>query len=164
MSEKNQSHQKVNHYPYLKVGLGFAFGGFWGGIILSCINLVSTSEDMTLYDISETFFFVSILGLIMGFIPAFLTGVYCLYHKLSIKTWIDYIHVSIVGYILSFIFFFTFNEYFLKGSWLSFQWKDYFYFGFIGGISAMICGKLFLPKLQDLSIQFYQNSSLGDKT
>lgn len=142
-------------YPICKVLCGFAFGGIFGGLILCLgdvsINMLDLDHYIWTYNLKEILFMLfwyKMIGLVFGFIPAFLTGIYCLTLKLNIKTWIDYIHLFTIGYILSFIYFLVSDKFFIKikGFVLFSTEEDYSLFGFIGGISAIICGKLFLPK------------------
>lgn len=154
-------------YPIGTVLAGFTFGGVFGGLIVFIVEVIEKMMDLNLHiwmnDLGSILLAsvgYAILGIIFGFIPAFLTGIYCSLRKIVIKNWKSYLHLYLVGTLCSAIYFATwvnFSDYTLE--YIFELWA----MGSIGGISAMICGKLFLPKLQDLSIQFYQNSSLGDK-
>ncbi|STZ09448.1 Uncharacterised protein [Moraxella caprae] len=88
-------------------------------------------------------------GILLGFIPALLTGIY-----LSIKEFIiieakDYGFLFLIGS-LSVLFSITILIIITNPNPLIFDFNDTIItilLAIIGGISAMICGKLFLPKL-----------------
>ncbi|STY92935.1 hypothetical protein [Moraxella bovis] len=148
-------------YPKIKVIFGFGlcggaiglfimmFGVFTEGMIKDASGILSRMPtDTTIYSMVSgifSFLFGGIaLGTIFGCIPAFLTGIYCAIFNFIMMKKLDYAHLYVVGTIFSAIYF---------NHWLNLPdefWQrmfDLWVWGSIGGISAMICGKFFLPKL-----------------
>ncbi|MBE9577659.1 MULTISPECIES: hypothetical protein [Moraxella] len=144
-------------YPKIKVIFGFGLlGGMIGlmtvfvidrmtrlivngGNLFYDINIISLIEK-----IFSVLLFSIIFGTVFGCIPAILTGIYCAIFNFIIAKNLDYLHLYVVGTIFSAIYF---------NHWINLPdefWQiiyTLFSLGSIGGISAMICGKLFLPKL-----------------
>ncbi|MDO4896404.1 MAG: hypothetical protein Q3971_03480 [Moraxella sp.] len=157
------AYAKQNGFVYPKFKVIFSYGLF-GGMIGFCILILGAFTEALMQDASGVFFRmttditihsmmigifsflmgVSILGAVFGCIPALLTGIYCAMFNFIIMKKLDYIYLYVVGTIFSAIYF---------NHWLNLPdefWQrlyDLWLWGSIGGISAMICGKLFLPKL-----------------
>ena len=135
-------------YP-IYIPLAFIFmGGFIGGAILGLISSVRSIFKFN--DIDSSDFFVVIIfggfGIIFGFIPSLLMGIYVTYRRLFITNWRDYVHLYAVGTFISVI-------YFLCWSYMDSTEPSKFTTlwavvnGSIGGISAVILGKIFIPKI-----------------
>lgn len=141
-------------YPRLYVIVKFGgIGGFIGGLIFACgmgfdilfihpQHLIFSLETIGMMILALGSF--GLLGVLMGLIPATVTGLYVAMQKMILMSWWDYLHLYIFGTIvsaISFIFWGNFRDdtplEIARTLWL---------FGSVGGISAMICGKLFLPK------------------
>lgn len=140
-------------YPIGKVLFSFAFGGIFGGLIVFIIEMIEKLFDLNhhiwtndLGSILLASVGYMIWGAILGFIPAFLTGIYCSLRKIVIKNWKSYLHLYLVGTLCSAIYFATWAT--LSDATLAYIF-ELWAIGSVGGISAMICGKLFLPKLED---------------
>lgn len=144
-------------YPKFKIVLYFGlFGGMIGlmtmlifdfisRIILKDVNLLDNINILSFFEgIFYFAMFSTFFGTVFGFIPALLTGVYCAIFNFIIMKKLDYMHLYIIGTIFSAIYF-NFWANLSDDFWQRMYelWK----LGSIGGMSAMICGKLFLPKL-----------------
>lgn len=153
------TYAKQNGFVYPKFRVGFYFGLFGGMIgvmtmlifdfisqiilneanLFDNINILSFFEGIFYFAMFSAFF-----GTVFGCIPALLTGIYCAIFNFIIMKKLDYIHLYVVGTIFSAIYFnFWANLSYEFWQRMYELWK----LGSIGGISAMICGKLFLPKL-----------------
>lgn len=138
-------------YPKFKVIFGFGLGGgAVGGFFLGLYNsffgfLQMPNKDIIL--ILNTFaqsivisLLFSLLGILFGAIPAFFTSFYLTATDFIIVKKFDYIKLFLVGFVATF-FIYCFML-IIKENLIN---NILFYS--LGGISAMICGKLFLPKL-----------------
>ncbi|WP_019518994.1 hypothetical protein [Faucicola boevrei] len=148
-------------YPKEKVILGFTLlGGMVGGFIFGLGimlvfiigDIINNKNILTVNSFVELLLSLlsfSLVGLFVGGIPALITGIYLAMTEFIIINKKDYLSLLLTGGIITIficlilIFLKTANEASLD-------------FGvnlillilfFIGGLSAMICGKLFLPKL-----------------
>lgn len=147
-------------YPKLKVIFSFVFsGGVVGGNIAGHLlffdDLIKNINnldmvDFLLFELKFIFGF-SFFGIWTGGIPAFLSGIYFLKKEFFIMHTKDYFRIFLVGFLITAIcalFVVMFGN--QHPNMQSSIW-DFFIiplpFALIGGISAMICGKLFLPKL-----------------
>ncbi|AWY19719.1 hypothetical protein [Moraxella bovis] len=152
-------------YPKIKVIFGFGLlGGMIGGIMFCCIGfMIETTYEQIINHISHKgiislflklpFYILgfAFLGAWAGGIPAFLTGIY-----LSFKNFIfidkkDYVKIFAIGFLITSIFALLMVVFSNQQPNMQITIWDFFLISFplaiIGGISAMICGKLFLPKL-----------------
>lgn len=152
-------------YPKIKVIFGFGLcGGIIGVIMFGCIHfMIETTYEQTINHISHNgminsflklpfyIFGFAFLGSGVGGIPAFLTGIY-----LSFKNFIfidkkGYIKIFTIGFLITAIFALLIVVFGNQQPNMQITIWDLFIMPFplaiIGGISAMICGKLFLPKL-----------------
>lgn len=138
-------------YPFGTVLAGFAFGGIFGGLIVFIVEVIEKITDLNHHIWTNDFINIVfsslaylIFGFVFGLIPAFLTGIYCSLRKIVIINWKSYLHLYLVGTLCSAIYFAT---------WVNFSDDTLEYIfelwaiGSVGGISAMICGKLFIPKI-----------------
>ena len=130
------------------------YGGAIGGYLLcmlmlsekaiSGINFLSLVGNI--FGLVIFSFIGAFVGVALGFIPATLTGFCVANCKIVISNLTDYLKLFIVGGLITLIFgliWFFFND---KVD----VFKDFnFYLGTIilGGLTSMICGRLFLPKL-----------------
>lgn len=131
-------------YPRLYVWSAFSlFGGLTGGICVSAYDfLYNLTIGDSLLSVSD-YLSLAILGGIFGFPPATLTGLYASFRKIILTNFIDYLHLYLVGTLISAIDFNLWGNF--SDGWQ--RYLELWQIGSIGGISAMICGKLFLPKL-----------------
>lgn len=149
-------------YPNLKVFLGFlllggATGGFFLGFYHTILNFLQAPNKDIIF-ILNTFaqsliiaLIFSLLGILFEAIPAFLTSFYLTATNFIIVKKFDYIKLFLLGFISTFLvycFVLIFAENLINN----------ILFYSLGGISSMICGKLFLPKLSDLPKDFNQKN------
>ncbi|WLF83638.1 hypothetical protein [Moraxella sp. ZY210820] len=180
MNNKQITQQLEQHgWQYDGVGTVALFslcGGFIGGVVVAIAMgifsiitgivemLINLHFNVNIVEIILSIFapvVFGLIGLFLGFIPALFTGLYCAWRKVMIVDLLSYVRLYKIGFLSTSaccLFMFPVRDSIIGSIFICFV------FGLVGGISATICGKLFLPKLQDLSMQFYQNSSLGDKT
>lgn len=157
----NYAKQNGFLYPKKKVIFGYGlcggtigffimmFGAFTENMIKDAGRILSyIPSDITIYSIIVNvfgFLFGSfVFGTVFGCIPAVLTGIYCAIFNFIIVKKLDYIHLYVVGTLFSAIYFDFWGD-LLDEFWQ--RMYDLWEWGSIGGISSMICGKLFLPKL-----------------
>lgn len=131
-------------YPKLYVWSAFSlFGGLIGGIGASLYNfLYNLTIGDSLLSLGD-YIGIALLGGIFGFPPATLTGLYASLRKIVLSSFLDYFHLYLVGTLISAIDFNLWDNF--SDGWQ--RYVELWQIGSIGGISAMICGKLFLPKL-----------------
>lgn len=148
-------------YPKAKVILGFTLlGGIVGGFIfglgitLSWIisDIINNKNILTIkyfLELPSLLLVFSLAGIFIGGIPAFLTGIYLATTEFIITSKKDYFSLVIIGGAITiFISLILILLISTKGqtidAYINF---DFLILFLIGGISSMICGKLFLPKL-----------------
>lgn len=148
-------------YPKEKVILLFSLcGGAVGGFVLGISlflyfdfsDIIKNQNIFTVKNLLETLlslFGVSLAGVFFGFIPALITGIYLAMKEFIIINKKDYLSLLLTGGIITiFIFLILILLISTKGQTIDAYINLVFLILFlIGGISAMICGKLFLPKL-----------------
>lgn len=146
--KKETRHTHKNGFSYPRyVPLAFVLlGGFIGGCIIGLISSIMAISNFNNIDISYLFMVVifGVFGIVFGFIPALLMGVYVAYRRFIIVDWHDYVHLYVVGTFISAIYFLCWSNVALnEPSDMAKLWV----MGSIGGISAVLIGKLFIPKI-----------------
>lgn len=142
-------------YPKAKVILGFGIIGTLIGTLLLMIPIffgvvLDNGISFNQSDVIESLYFLGffmVVGAMFGCVPAFLTGIILALKEYSICRLLDYCWVFLLGAVLSF------GGFILMMRELYEVWVI---IALLGGISSMICGKLFLPKLSDLPKDFNQ--------
>lgn len=122
-------------YPYKKVLLGFTLlGGAVGGFLLG----LSTEIYYGSYHLNSILFslLLAFFGIGFGLIPASISGIFLCCIKFYIKNFIDYIKLFVLGWLISAMFFY----------FSGLKFNDWIFVSSAGGMSAVVCGKLFVPK------------------
>lgn len=148
-------------YPKEKVILlftlcGGAVGGFVLGIFIGLPFIISIDIDDNIKILREFLFFIigiTSISILVGGIPALLIGIYLAMTEFIIANKKDYLLLLLIGgmitvficLILIFVLAIT-NKEMIDGSNTVILLILLILF-LSGGLSAMICGKLFLPKL-----------------
>lgn len=143
-------------YPKASIVIEFAIGGgAIGGFIVGVI-ICTIAAFVYLFEINKELnlsttdlilmlfypFLAAMIGIIVGFVPALLMGLWASYKKMIIVDKKDYLHLFTAGMLVSII------SYMAAAMFNATQMiVPSFGLALIGGLSAMICGKLFLPKL-----------------
>lgn len=152
------------------------FGGSVGGLIIGwCLVLLITLQDIFINDFNLNDFFelgamaflVAFVGFFVGFLPALVSALIIVKKRLNLSMQKVYKQLFMIGFLSTFIpvclYVLVYGIYLLirlgiNPESLSFMIKKYFSINsidnvlgtliicIISGISAMICGKLFLPK------------------
>ncbi|MDO4441391.1 MAG: hypothetical protein Q4B81_04335 [Moraxella sp.] len=132
---------------------GGAVGGFLIALVSIFYQFVDYIQNRRLfYDFIETvvasLFFMPLIGAVVGSIPALLTGIYLAYTRFYIAEKAHYAYLFLMGIVVSFlVFVIAFTVIFHGKSVASEDIMGCLLFSLAGGLSAMICGKLFLPKI-----------------
>lgn len=157
MQSTNQN-AKRTIYPKSKVIFGFGLtGGAIGGFFVALANIFLRSVDYTndqrlLYEFLEMIVFsltiLPLFGILVGGIPAFLTGIClaCLQFSIGKKT--HYVQLFLTGMIITFI---VYGIFIVSTGYFSIGLKDIvdnLQFSIVGGLSSVVCGFLFLPKIR----------------
>lgn len=146
MKKAPRNAKNSTNYP-IYTPLAFVFlGGFIGGFIIGLISSIMAISDLNDIDVAHLFMMgiFGVFGIVFGFIPALLMGIYVAYRQFVIIHWRDYVHLYAVGTFISAIYFLCWSDVALnEPSDVVALWA----MDSIGGISAMILGKLFIPKI-----------------
>lgn len=145
-------------YPRFRVVMCFLLaGGAVGGFLIALVSIFYQFVDYIqnrrlFYDFIETvvasLFFMPLIGAVVGSIPALLTGIYLAYTRFYIAEKAHYAYLFLMGIVVSFlVFVIAFTVIFHGKSVASEDIMGCLLFSLAGGLSAMICGKLFLPKI-----------------
>lgn len=156
MQSTNQTAERTI-YPKSKVIFGFGLaGGTIGGFFVALANiflrLVDYANDQRLlYESLEMIVFsltiMPLFGILVGGIPAFLTGIClaCLQFSIGKKT--HYTKLFLIGLMITCVTYLAFSLIF-DYSITPKDITDSLQFGIVGGLSSMVCGFLFLPKIR----------------
>lgn len=147
-------------YPKSKVIFGFgltggAIGGFFVALANIFLRLVDYANDQRLfYEFLEMIVFsltiLPLFGILVGGIPAFLTGVYLTYIRfnLNLDKKTHYVQLFLIGTIITFV---VYTIFIVSTGYFSIRLKDIvdnLQFSIVGGLSSVVCGFLFLPKIR----------------
>lgn len=124
------------HYSMKRVIVQYClFEGMIGGAIL-CIYLTIKSRDILMLSMLPMMMYFS---LILGFIPALLTGVFVAAQKLY-RSWLSTIKAAVTGLIVGMIYASGYVEGSDKGL------LDIFLLGLVGALSSALLSRFVLPK------------------
>ena len=140
----------MNDYPTLKVMLCYGLlGGFITGILVSMsLMIVLDNDTQTMLDL---IIMGGVLGLIIGFIPAILTG-FILAKLSAVKDgFVDYALMFMVGGCVSMGFALLLFLIISGFDAISFSLFIAFIMALFGGASSVIIGSIFLPKSHQLN-------------
>lgn len=132
---------------------GGAIGGLTLGVLIIIFNIlfdkVPSFNRGTFLMFFATPFLLGFFGIFVGMIPATLTGYVIARKKLIITNLYDYGYLFAVGTFFTFICLFILLVIFDKIQRIE-DFLTIIIPSMLGGLSAIVCGKLFLPKLDDL--------------
>lgn len=138
---------KQNGFTYPKARVIFGFvstGGAVGGFLFGLMLLFGSMIEALTISLNELFavFFMMVsfavfFGVFVGAMPALLAGIYLAMREFVIVDVIDYGWLFVIGALMTA----------LSGFVVLGLTGDSFVLMATGGLSAMICGKWFLPKL-----------------
>ena len=142
--------KSINKYPTAKVILGYTLlGGLAGSVILIIIAQVAALfKDDSLLSLGEIKSFIILVGVMMGTIPALITGTLLALTKTYLNKIKDGIKCLVVGFLVTAVL--SMAGFFLDSSVLwEFLWDSVMDIGVlsgVGGLSSLILAVLLLPK------------------
>ncbi len=138
-------HTEVVAYPIIKVIIGYAILGTLCGAVVSILGEL-IRESFVIKNKLDWIFGTIVVSAI-GFMPALITGVILAWRKLFIKSFLDYVKIALLGLIISVSYGFLLLCFFIGIDRIRNETGDIFLLmGLVGAISAVIVGKLLLPK------------------
>ncbi len=138
-------HTEVVAYPIIKVIIGYAILGSLCGVIVSILGVLAM-EGFVIKNKVDWTFGITIVSAI-GFMPALITGCILAWRKFIITNLFDYIKIALLASIISASYGFLVLYFFIKVHKMGTdEVKIFLLMGLVGAISAVIVGKLLLPK------------------
>ena len=141
-------------YPRLWTCLTFSLvggviGGLFFGICLAGSEWLYLKESFSILNAVKDILISSIAGFFVGFLPASVTGIYVALRKIIISKKVHYLELFLIGGIITIIFGLNWLIYYNKKDNLVYI-QFYLDAMILGGLTSIICGKLFVPKLKNL--------------
>lgn len=142
----------MNEYPKNKIFLSYMLlGSLIGSLLTTSIIAIYLKSmdyhsepfiDIILKIMGFTLFF-GLIGVVVGIIPASITGLLIIKQKIYKNHWYDYIKLGLIGFLVSFSFYLAIFFIFDIGG---FRIIDSTSISIVGAISSIITGYLVLPK------------------